>query len=224
MNKITIFPVIVFAILTGLILYIFYFIYENQQKTVGDIIETDSIQKVKAESTAIQFPDSILSGLDSLSTAPSTQKRKRTVRRGTGGGSGSASIDDLIEGVGYPSRQEDSFPGPWYIGILVSIKGDTTITGRNQAELSRVIKSHNGAVEYCYKRQRRLNPNLKGEVSIEFVIGFRGLVGSVRITNSTINSEKVERCIVSRIQRFRFKLINKKAGDITVRYKYIFLI
>ncbi len=55
----------------------------------------------------------------------------------------------------------------------VSGKGSKS-ANRSGEELSRVINSHNDAVEYCYKREAKLNPNLKGDVLVEFVVGYNG--------------------------------------------------
>ena len=93
---------------------------------------------------------------------------------------------------------------------------------RGSEELSRVINSHNDAIEYCYKRESKLNPNLKGDVQVEFVIAYNGRVKSVRIINSSMRNKNIENCIAGRIRGWRFKPISQNEGDVSVRQKYIF--
>jgi TonB family protein len=93
---------------------------------------------------------------------------------------------------------------------------------RGGDELSRVINSHNDAVEYCYKREAKLNPNLKGDLTIEFTIAYNGRVKDVRVVNSSLRNKKVESCISSRVRGWRFKPIDRAEGDVKVRQKYIF--
>ena len=85
-----------------------------------------------------------------------------------------------------------------------------------------MINSHNDAIEYCYKKEAKLNPNLKGDVLVEFTIQFNGRVRSVRVIQSSLRSKKVESCISGRIRGWRFKPIDRSEGDVKVRQKYIF--
>jgi TonB family protein len=85
-----------------------------------------------------------------------------------------------------------------------------------------VINSHNDAVEYCFKRESKLNPNLKGDILVEFTISYNGRVVGAKILNSSLRNKSVESCITSRIRGWRFKPIDKKEGDVRVRQKYIF--
>ena len=57
---------------------------------------------------------------------------------------------------------------------------------------------------------------------VEFVIGYNGRVKNVRITKSSLRNKKVESCMTGRIRGWRFKPIDKREGDVTVRQKYIF--
>ena len=103
----------------------------------------------------------------------------------------------------------------------VSGKG-TKAANRSSDEITRVINGHNDAIEFCFKRESRLNPNLKGDLQIEFIIGWNGRVKSSRIIKSTLNNKNVENCVKSRLRSWRFKPIGKNEGDVTVRQKYIF--
>jgi len=93
---------------------------------------------------------------------------------------------------------------------------------RSQAELSRVINKHNKAIEYCYKKETRNNPNLKGDLDVEFTIDYNGRVTAVRIVRSSMYSKNIEKCISGRIRGWRFKAIGFQKDDVKVRQKYIF--
>ena len=222
MNKITIFTGIALVILAGLILYIFYFVYENQQKMAGDIGENDSIQKVKAESTAIQFPDNVSSNVDSHGPTITSPQGTR-YGAGASRSSGAANIGDLVEGV-VPYSGDTFFRPPDTLlhGEMVSLEGDTMISARSHSEITREMSEKNIAVEFCAKKELKIVPTLNGEIEVEFVISPIGRVKAFSISKSSINSERLEKCIFKRIQRFRFTRIDKNAGDVTVRYKYTF--
>jgi TonB family protein len=167
----------------------------------------------------------ILSGVGGLATASSAGQKSRLGSRGGGGRvTGSADVNELLSGVGSAGSANIGRKGS--IGMAlesarVSGKGSKS-ANRSGDELSRVINSHNDAVEYCYKREAKLNPNLKGDILVEFVVSFNGRVTNVRITSSSLRNKKVESCISGRIRGWRFKPIDKKEGDVTVRQKYIF--
>jgi TonB family protein len=166
----------------------------------------------------------VLSGVGGLAEATSSGQRSRLGSRGGGRVDGSADVNELLSGIGGT--------GSANIGRKGSIKmalDDASVSGtgskaanRGSEELSSVINSHNDAIEYCYKKESKLNPNLKGDVQIEFTIGYNGRVKAVRIVNSSMRNKNVENCISSRIKGWRFKPIDQKEGDVKVRQKYIF--
>jgi hypothetical protein len=93
---------------------------------------------------------------------------------------------------------------------------------RSEDELSRVINKHNKAIEYCYKKETRNNPNLKGDLEVEFTIEYNGRVKAVRIVRSSVYNKNIEKCISDRIRGWRFKEIDQQDGDVKVRQKYLF--
>ena len=71
---------------------------------------------------------------------------------------------------------------------------------RSEKELSRVINKHNMAIEYCYKKETKINPNLKGDLDVEFTIDYSGRVNMVRIVRSSMYNKNIEKCISNRIR------------------------
>ena len=106
---------------------------------------------------------------------------------------------------------------------LASLEEKTTKSQyRSEKELSRVINKHNSAIEYCYKKEVKKNPTLKGDLEVEFTIDFNGRVTSVHVIKSTMYSLSIEKCISNRIRGWRFKPIAEGEDDVKVRQKYIF--
>jgi hypothetical protein len=168
--------------------------------------------------------DAVLSGVGGLATATSGSQRTRLGSRGGGRASGSADINDLIGGIGAVGSKSIGRSGSIKMALesaRVSGTG-TKAANRSSEEISRVINSHNDAVEFCYKRESRINPNLKGDLIIEFVIGWNGRIVKSKIVSSSINNRKIENCVKGRIRSWRFKPIGKTEGNVTVRQKYIF--
>jgi len=101
------------------------------------------------------------------------------------------------------------------------IQGSISIY-RSEKELSRVINKNNRAIEDCYKKESKSNPNLKGDLDVEFTIDFNGRVKDIQIVRSSIYNKTIEKCITNRIRGWRFKAIDRQEEDIKIKQKYIF--
>ncbi len=166
----------------------------------------------------------VLSGVGGLATATASGQRSRLGSRGGGRVGGSADVNELLSGIGSAGSANIGRKGSINMALdaaSVSGKGSKA-ANRSGEELSRVINSHNDAIEYCYKKEAKLNPNLKGDIQVEFTVGFNGRVKAVRIVRSSLRNKNVENCISSRTRGWRFAPIDQKEGDVTVRQKYIF--
>jgi TonB family protein len=168
--------------------------------------------------------DAVLAGVGGLATATSGGQRTRLGSRGGGRVTGTADVNELLSGMGGTGSANIGRKGSIQMALdaaRVSGKGSKAVN-RSSDEISRVINSHNDAIEYCYKRESKLNPNLKGDVLVEFTISHNGRVVASKILNSSLRNKQVESCITSRIRGWRFKPIEQKEGDVRVRQKYIF--
>jgi TonB family protein len=168
--------------------------------------------------------NAVLSGVGGLATATSGGQRSRLGSRGGGRVTGSADVNELLSGVGGVASANIGRKGSIKMALdaaRVTGKGSKA-ANRGGEELSRVINSHNDAIEYCYKRESKLNPNLSGDVTVEFTIAYNGRVSDVRILQSSVRNKNVERCITSRVRGWRFKPIDRSEGNVKVRQKYIF--
>ena len=153
----------------------------------------------------------VLSGVGGLATASASGQRSRLGSRGGGRVDGSADVNELLSGIGSAGSANIGRKGSISMALdaaSVSGKGSKS-ANRGGEELSRVINSHNDAIEYCYKKESKLNPNLKGDIQVEFTVGFNGRVKGVRIVRSSLRNKNVENCISSRIRGWRFKPIDR---------------
>jgi TonB family protein len=168
--------------------------------------------------------ESVLSGVGGLATATSAGQRTRVGGAGGGRATGSADVGELLSGIGSAGSASVGRKGTIQMTLdAARVTGTgTKATNRSGEEISRTINTHNDAIEYCYKREAKLNPNLKGDILVEFIIGFDGRVNSARVTQSSLQNKTVESCIISRVRGWRFKPISQGEGDVTVKQKYIF--
>jgi len=184
-------------------------------------------------STGTADLDKILSSVDGLKTSgvPSGGEGG-----GIGGGSGSglgeardirsqklATIDDLVSGTGTSSR------GLSRQGEL-RMEAPSEFTGqahqnvyRSGQALREVLLRHVPAIQYCYERELRRNPELRGKVVVRITVAPDGSVKNAVIVSSTLENERVERCIISRILLWKdFPPIDPSEGDVTFRQVYTF--
>ena len=83
-----------------------------------------------------------------------------------------------------------------------------------------VIKSYMGRIKICYADGLVKNPDLKGEIKVQFTVGVNGRVTASKIASSTMNDPDVENCILRRFQRMTFP--KPEGGEVTIKYPMIF--
>ena len=102
---------------------------------------------------------------------------------------------------------------------------DLNLKGRNRSarEVIRVVQSHTRALQDCYKQELRYDPTIKGKILVRFTIDPDGTVVGVSIISSTLNSPRMEQCILNRIRRWRnFSPCDPSVGDKTYRQSFSF--
>ena len=192
-----------------------------QGEGIVDILGNDNV------SDSGQDLDQVLAGLDGIKSSGTSGGNGKRGSRGARGGrarGGSGSIADMITDL---SRAETKRFGTKTEKMVVSqskVRAEAgKSAGRSAEDVLQVVNSHRAAIEYCYQRQLRSNPNLRGKVSVRFVIRPDGSVKDAKIIASTLNNPSVERCIISKIRRWRdFGAIDPNKGDAVFRQDYIF--
>lgn len=150
---------------------------------------------------------------------------KGRVRGGRDTGTGN--IDALVGGLGEGKAKGVSRSGELVISsekpLIEAEEGQTGGSGRDADAIQAVVAKHSPAIEYCYQRAIKRDPNLKGKIVVRFVITPQGTVESATIVSKTVNNPDVEECILSRIRRWDdFGAIDPKKGNTTVRQVYTF--
>lgn len=94
---------------------------------------------------------------------------------------------------------------------------------RSAQDVMRVVQSHTRALQDCYKQELRYDTTISGKIVVRFTIDTDGNVTSASIISSTLNSPRMEECIINRIKRWRnFPSCDPAIGDKTYRQSFSF--
>lgn len=138
---------------------------------------------------------------------------------------GSAGIDDLVSDLGATESLSFERTGDFAIiaGDGDASGGGSRGKGRNADDVQAVVVKHNKSVQYCYERELRRNPDLRGKIVVRFTISPQGAVVKVEVVSSTVKNRQVERCVVNRIRRWNdFGQVAASVGNTIIRQTYAF--
>ena len=94
---------------------------------------------------------------------------------------------------------------------------------RSTQEVLRIVQSHTRALQDCYKQELRYDPGISGKIIVRFIIDVDGNVKDASVVTSTLNSPRMEECILNRIKRWRnFPPCDPSVGDKTYRQSFSF--
>lgn len=82
------------------------------------------------------------------------------------------------------------------------------------------INSKLGGISACYSGELKVNPALSGRLYVQFTIQENGTVSGVETVESSLNSTRMEQCILNGIRTWRFD--SPDQGQVTVRHPFIF--
>ncbi|MBN1608637.1 MAG: AgmX/PglI C-terminal domain-containing protein [Polyangiaceae bacterium] len=128
-----------------------------------------------------------------------------------------------------PARNPDPLPTPPTVPSppvpvetpLASASRDADAGGYLSREVIRTIMRRSySALRACYERGLARNPNLRGKVTVHFVIGLDGSVTSATTPGSTLTDKAVLECIASRVKATTFP--SPQGGTVTVTYPIAF--
>jgi len=196
---------------------------------VGDILRSGT--------AASQDYNNVFNNLNKLSASGIGVKGKgsggsgmHTFARGgrtTKGGGISGAISDL----GTTTTKNMTRTSDYIVSNLAPISDDgkeidmgaVNSGARDIDDVNSIVQAHSPAIQYCYEREVRRNPDLKGKVVVRFTILPKGTVTKAKIISSSLKSQSVERCILSRISRWDdFGAIDPSLGNATFRQVYTF--
>jgi len=94
---------------------------------------------------------------------------------------------------------------------------------RSAQQVMRVVQSHTRALQDCYKQELRYNPDTRGKIVVRFTVDPDGIVTTASVVSSTLNSPRMEECIINRIKRWRnFPPCDPSVGNKTYRQSFSF--
>ena len=177
--------------------------------------------------------DNVLNQLDGIKVADASSKGSRGGSGAGGSGRGvkgsrttsGGGINDLLTERGTAKSTNVKRKGSIVVSNISAVADERGVKSdsRNSDDVSEIVNSHNAAIQYCYQRELKRNPTLKGKLVVRFTIAPNGKVKKVDIVSSTINNPRVERCVVNRILRWDdFGAIDPAKGDAVFRQVYTF--
>jgi hypothetical protein len=131
--------------------------------------------------------------------------------RRTGGKSGSLNLKGAqnvgkglttggggIKGGGGTRRRAATVRGKFTIGDV-----DTGAGNLDSGALMRLIRRKRRQFKYCYERELKRSPSLRGKLSVRVTVSMRGRASNTEIEENSLNNN-VARCIIRGIKRWRF--------------------
>ncbi|MFW5875371.1 MAG: AgmX/PglI C-terminal domain-containing protein [Myxococcota bacterium] len=132
-----------------------------------------------------------------------------TIGHGAGGGKGSG----YGKGAGGFKGRKASVP---------KIRsGSSEVRGSLSKEvIRRVIRRHINEVRFCYEQQLNQRPDLKGRVTVKFIISPTGAVQSSVVSDTTLGAPPAENCIAQAVRRWNFPA-PEGGGIVVVNYPFM---
>jgi outer membrane biosynthesis protein TonB len=124
--------------------------------------------------------------------------------RGAGGGKagyGKISLVGGTSGVDLPSEE-------------AMVEG-----GLDRDQIAAVINKNKGQIIYCYEQGLQGQPELRGRVSVQFVIGAKGRITVASVAQSSLRSKLVEGCMLAKMKTWQFP---QPTGNVNVDVLYPF--
>lgn len=189
-------------------------------EAVTDVLGEATSNQRNLEKALANLDGSKKSGTGSIFTQEKGRHTQKGSRSTEGGG-----IDDLIAGKEQVKSTNIQRKGNIVVEQVSKIADERGVKSesRDSDKVSEIINRHNSSIQYCYQRELRQNPDLRGKLVVRFTITPEGKVKDVKIITSTLNNQRIERCVVTRIKRWDdFGKIDPSRGDATFRQVYTF--
>ena len=125
--------------------------------------------------------------------------------KGAGGGKagyGKISLVGGTSGVSLPLGEEPEVAG--------GLDGD---------QIKAVVDRNRGQIIYCYEQGLQAQPELRGRVSMQFVIGGSGRITTLKVAQSSLSSKLIEGCMVAKMKSWQFP---RPIGHVNVDVVYPF--
>ena len=87
------------------------------------------------------------------------------------------------------------------------------------SHIKKVLKNSRKMVRHCYERALKRQPELEGQLGVQFTIGSKGRVVKVSVVDDTLQNRRVSRCITGRVRQWRFP--SPQDGEVTVYSPFV---
>lgn len=98
---------------------------------------------------------------------------------------------------------------------------EARVSGIDRDLVAKVVRRHQSEIRFCYESELSKSPELAGKVTMRWVIAPDGAVAAAEVSESTLGSAAVERCMADRIRRWQFP-VPENAGETIVNFPWIF--
>ena len=78
---------------------------------------------------------------------------------------------------------------------------------RTEAEIDRVVKQNQRAMEDCYAAARGQGAEAKGVMKVRIIIAPDGVVTNAQVLQSSIKNDNMSRCVQQKVRRMKFSQI-----------------
>ena len=82
--------------------------------------------------------------------------------------------------------------------------------------IDETILAHQGQLQKCWLTRLKDSPALKGQIVVQFEISKRGKIKEMRIADSSLGDDVLQKCVMSVIERISFRPF--KGSDISLSY------
>ena len=203
----------------------------GKTKLVSDAL---SVEK-SVESVAIEQPHKGINviGASGIDTDPGNLPGASGRTTGAAGFQGTGAWGGRIENAPVDTRgtlgAKKNIPGKSVVLKANESKKTSVVSAGSsvgKAEMDpeivrRYIQTKMDQVRWCYQQEVQKNPDLAGQVKIEWIILATGKVTAVRVAESSLGNTAVEHCLASRVASWQFPS-PKGGGSVKVAYPFVF--
>lgn len=100
-------------------------------------------------------------------------------------------------------------------------RGRASVNGfLSREQIERVVRRHTRGIRYCYERELSDDPELEGQITVNWTIDLDGRVSRRSVESNTMDGSSVETCLLREVSRMRFP--EPDGGMVVVRYPFTF--
>jgi len=105
-------------------------------------------------------------------------------------------------------------------GVTLPLEDEALVEGGlDRDQIAAVINRNKGQIIYCYEQGLQATPELRGRVSVQFVIGPAGRITTASVAQTSLKSKLVENCMVAKMRNWQFP---RPVGNVNVDVLYPF--